>query len=191
MLLEDGEVIATSQLRELNESILLVNSDLYMTGTVNLEEISLPDVIANLSETTFHVRDYPESGTEKMPLILISRYIERLSYVHGGDHRASFQRLSRLQDEKGTRNVYRRLVENDVNTHVYGVPDWMPSRELGVTVHAGWDDSFTSTWFVTHTSDEASAALVAIELGSNEWVGRWTFDSGKVQDIERTIKKHL
>ena len=191
VLLDEDEVVATSPLKQLNDTILLVNSDLYITGAVDIKDIDLPDVIAELSETTFHVRGYPESNTEKMPLILISRYIERLSYIHGGTHRASFQRLSRLEDEKGTRNIYNRLADEGVATHVYGVPDQLPHRELGLTVHAGHGPDFESTWFVIHRSEDAAAALVAVEVGTNEWLSRWTFVDETVADIEATVKEYL
>jgi len=158
LLLEDGEVVASSPLDALLDSILMVNSDLYTTGTVELEDVDLPEVIAELSETTFHVRGYPESDHEKMPLILISRYIERLSYLNGGTHRASFQHLSRIDDEKGTMKVYRKIGERCPNVHVYGVPDRLPPRELGVTTHSGYGGDFDSSWFVLHKSKEGSAS---------------------------------
>lgn len=191
ILLEDGEVIASSPLKTLLDSILMVNSDVYKTGTVGLEEIEIPEVIAELSETTFHVRGYPESDQEKMPLILISRYIERLSYFNGGTHRASFQNLSRINDEKGTERVYRKIGERCPNVHVYGVPDSLPPRELGVKIHSGYGGDFDSSWFVLHNSEEESAVLVAVEVGANEWKGYWTFEDGAVSDVEETIKEYL
>lgn len=191
LLLDDDEVIATSPLQALSETILTVNSDLYITGTVELDEIELPDVIAELAGRTFHVRGYPESHHEKLPLILISRYVERLSYAHGGTHRASFQRLSRITDERGTKNVYRKLGEAAANTHVYGVPDWLPPRAFDLTIHGGYGGDFDSTWFVLHRSETEAAALLAIEVGVNEWIGEWTFDRDRVQALEATIKEHL
>jgi len=190
VLLRDGEVIATSSLDALSNTILLVNSDLYTTGTVDLEETQLPDVIAELSDTTFDVRGYPESDYEKMPLILISRHIELLSYRNGGTHRASFQRLSRIEDERGTRNVYRRLGSSETDTHVYGIPDWTPPRELGVKIHGGYETDHTSAWFVVHASEEEAAALVALETASNRWRARWTFDADEVAEIEETVKEY-
>jgi len=190
VLLRDGEVVASSSLDVLSKTLLLVNSDLYTTGTVSLEETRFPDVIAELSGTTFDVRGYPESDYEKMPLILISRHIELLSYRNGGTHRASFQRLSRIQDERGTRNVYRRLGSSGADTHVYGVPDWTPPREFGVKIHGGYETDHTSAWFVVHVSDEEKAALVALETASNRWKGRWTFDADEVADIEESIKEY-
>jgi hypothetical protein len=48
----------------------------------------------------------PASNSEKLPLIVISRYIEQLAWQHEtGRLRSSFQRLSRLDDERGTRRV--------------------------------------------------------------------------------------
>lgn len=190
VLLRDGEVVATSSLDVLSETVLLVNSDLYTTGAVDLEETRLPDVIAELSGTTFDVRGYPESNYEKMPLILISRYIELLSYRNGGTHRASFQRLSRIEDEGGTRNVYDRLGSSEADTHVYGVPDWVPPRELGVKIHGGYETDHTLAWFVVHASEKETAALVALETASNRWKGRWTFDADEVSEIEGSIKRY-
>lgn len=41
------EVIASSPLEALTDTILLVNSDLYKTGAVDLGEFELPDVLAS------------------------------------------------------------------------------------------------------------------------------------------------
>lgn len=190
-LLKDEQVVAVSPLESLSDTILMVNSDLYMTGTISLEEVELPDVIEALADTTFHARGYPESNYEKLPLILISRYIEKLSVNHGGVHRASFQRLSRIQDERGTKSVYEKLGAEEPVTHVYGVPDWLPPREMGVTVHAGYGGDWDHSWFVLHRSEDTAAALVAIETGVNDWVSRWTFDRSLVLDIEETVTEYL
>ena len=191
VLLQGSDVVATSPLQALESTILLVNSDLYVTGTVELDDIDLPDVIAALAETPFHLRGYPESNTEKLPLILISRYIEQLSSQHGGTHRASFQRLSRIRGERGTQNVYRTLGGSEADTHVYGVPDWVPPREYGVKVHGGYGCDYQQSWFVVHHSDQMAAALLAIETSPNEWIGEWTFDAGRVSTIEQHIQRHL
>jgi hypothetical protein len=63
-LLDDGEVLEESPLEDVANSILLVNSDLYTTGTRSVEEVDLPDVIAALDETHFRLRGYPESNKE-------------------------------------------------------------------------------------------------------------------------------
>lgn len=190
-LLDGDEVVAISPLAVLSDTILMVNSDLYMTGAIGLEDIELPAVIEALSDTTFHARGYPESNYEKLPLILISRYIEKLSAEHGGVHRASFQRLSRMKDERGTRNVYRTLSRDGVTVHAYGVPDWIPPREMHLSVHAGYGGDWDHSWFVLHRSPDAAAALVAIETGVNDWQSRWTFDRSLVLDIEQRITTYL
>jgi hypothetical protein len=191
VLLQGSDVVATSSLQALESTILLVNSDLYVTGTVGLDDIDLPDVIAALAETPFHLRGYPESNIEKLPLILISRYIEQLSSQYGGTHRASFQRLSRIQGERGTQNVYRTLGASEADTHVYGVPDWVPPREFGVKIHGGYGCDYQQSWFVVHRSDQMAAALLAIEIGPNEWTGEWTFDADRVSAIEQHIERRL
>jgi hypothetical protein len=191
VLLEGGEVVAVSPLSALSDTILMVNSDLYTTGAIALDDIELPAVIEALSDTTFHARGYPESNYEKLPLILISRYIERLSAEHGGVHRASFQRLSRMKDERGTQNVYKKLATSGVTVHAYGVPDWIPPREMHLSVHAGYGGDWDNSWFVLHRSPDAAAALVAIQTGVNDWKSRWTFDRSLVLDIEDKITEYL
>ncbi|WP_256402759.1 DICT sensory domain-containing protein [Halorubrum salinum] len=191
VLFDDGEIVAESPLSELEATILHVNSDLYITGAVDVDQIELPDVIRGLADTTFHVRGFPESNSEKLPLILISRHVERLSHEHGGTHRASFQRLSRIHDERGTANVYRKLGESAADIHVYGVPDWVPPREAGLKLHGGYEVDYERTWFVVHRSEAEAAALVAIEVGTNEWLGEWTFDRDRVEAVETAIKENL
>ncbi|WP_049982877.1 hypothetical protein [Halorubrum sp. BV1] len=191
VLFKDGEIVAESPLSRLESTILHVNSDLYITGAVDIDQIELPDVIRRLADTTFHVRGFPESNSEKLPLILISRYVERLSHEYGGTHRASFQRLSRIHDERGTANVYRKLGESTADIHVYGVPDWVPPREAGLKLHGGYEVDYERTWFVVHRSEAEAAALVAIEVGTNEWLGEWTFDRDRVEAIETVIKENL
>lgn len=112
-LIEDSEVVARSSLEALQESILFVNSDLYITGAREPTEVEVPDVLKELVGVRFRLRGYPESHTEKLLLITISRYIERLAIeTDSGTHRASFQRLSRINDEQGTRMVYEQLANS-------------------------------------------------------------------------------
>lgn len=87
-LVDDDEVVATSPLSTIRDTILLTNSDQYVTGSGGISGVELPDVIDELTETTFTLRGYPESNSEKLLLIIISRYIERLALEHeGGRHR--------------------------------------------------------------------------------------------------------
>lgn len=192
---DDGEVIASSTLASLQESILLVNSDLYITGARDATEVEVPDVISALEGIPFSLRGYPESDKEKLLLITISRYIEGLALEHdAGTHRASFQRLSRINDEQGTRWVYEKLAESNVTTHVYGMPDWTPPPEFDVVIHGGWSDEFRDSWFVTYVPEDADdqhAGLVALETSPRTWDAVWTFDADEVRRVERYIEQNL
>jgi hypothetical protein len=193
-LLRDGEVAATSPLSALRDAVLLINSDTYVTGARDPDDVDLPDVIAALEGRRFTLRGYPESDSEKLLLIVVSRYVERLSLESGGGkHRASFQRLSRIDDEKGTRSVYERLADSPVDVHIYGVPDWTPSRGFDVTMHGGWSPEFTDSWFVVHRpeDDGTPAALVANELEPGFWEGVWTFDPERVAAVECYVAREL
>lgn len=194
-LLDGQDIIAESSLAAVQKSILLVNSDLYVTGARELDQVDLPAVIEGLQNVSFCLRGYPESNKEKLLLITVSRYIERLSWeADGGIHRASFQRLSRINSEQGTRSVYNRLAETDTDTHVYGMPDWTPPPEFDVTMHGGWDGDFRNSWFVVHVPADDSlphAALVAIEIESGTWKSLWTYDTERVQAINRHIERRL
>jgi len=124
LLIEDGKVVAGSTLEELTEAVLFVNSDLYITGTRGLDELELPGVITGLDDTLFTLRGYPDSNRQKLLLITISRFIERVAWTaEAGTIRSSFQRLSRINDELGTRRVYERVADAGVDAHLYGVPE--------------------------------------------------------------------
>lgn len=213
LLVRNGDVVASSPVSELMQAILMVNSDLYITGSRELEDVTLPDVLAGLQDVPLRLRGYPESHREKLLLITVSRYIERRALLgDGGVLRAAFQRLSRIEDEAGTRTVYDRLGASGTDIHVYGVPDWVPPQELGATIHAGYDDEIRSIWFVVyvppdHRPDEVvgnvrdaagpsgdtpgPAALVAVEDGPNEWEGFWTHRPELVTRINEYVVRNL
>jgi len=146
-------------------------------------------VIGGLADTTFSLRGYPESNRQKLLLITISRFIERAAWMSGdGTLRSSFQRLSRLDDEVGTREVYERVSEAGVDTHLYGIPDDLP-RGLDAVIHAGDTTDFTDSWFVVyrppegpHSVDvnpgsdlkrgiEGGVGLLAVEIEPRMWRG--------------------
>lgn len=199
---DDVELIATSPLSALRDTILLVNSDLYRTGARGLRDFELPDVLARLDDVQFQLQGYPESEYEKLLLITISRYIERHAWeADTGTLRTSFQRLSRIQDERGTNAVYRKLADSNVQTHVYGMPDWTPDPEFGVVAHGGYTDDFRDSWFVVYTppetgtvegrNGESHVALLAIETAPRVWEAFWTFRPSRVERIEGYITENL
>lgn len=83
-LLEDRRVVASSPLSALRDAILMVNSDLYISGACSPEAVDPPDVIADMDGVNFRLRGYPESNKEKLLLIPISRFIERLALESEG-----------------------------------------------------------------------------------------------------------
>jgi len=170
------------------DDCLLVNSDHYRTGPGGIEKSRAPSVITELDETVFELRGFPASVKEKLILVLISRFIETLALEHGsGVLRATFQELSRLGKENGTREVYRRLAETDLTVHVYGVDDWEVPADLDVVTHTGSHRGYRKSWCVVFRPPDPTvrhAALVALETGPNEWVGTWTYDVEKVRRID-------
>ena len=195
-LVDDGEVVATSSWDELKESFLLINTDRYRTGTKQIETGSFPDVLTGLDEIEFTVRGYPESNKEKLLLVVISRFIEFQALSAGrGAFDASFQFLSRLDDEYGTRRVYEWLAESGVDTHVYGVRDGPTVvDDLDLTVHANDDPELRRLWFVVYAPpasmpDTQSVALIAEETGPNRWRGLWTYDPECVDRVQRYVRK--
>jgi hypothetical protein len=188
-LRKDGQVTAVSSLRELMRSFLLVNADRFKTGTKGFDD-DVPDVLKGMDETLFDLRGYPASNKEKLLLILVSRHIERLAYEAGaGTLRSTFQRLSRLEDELGTKKVYERLAGRTVDVHVYGVPDEVP-QELDATVHTGTSDEYRSSWCVVfEPPDSPGAALIAHQQEPNRWRGFWTYDRETVARANRYLER--
>lgn len=217
LLVEDGDVLATSPLSALRDTIVMINSDLYRTGAKGFDDLELPTVIEKLHDVQFSLRGYPKSDTEKLILVVISRYIEQIAARAGcGRHRASFQHLSRIRDERGTKQVYEHLADSAVDVHVYGLPDWIPTKEMAVTTHAGRSDDFRNSWFVLFTPergpgrqsegsdrsgpttspvadhpDPNPVALLAIEEEPQVWDGFWTFDPSLVAEINDYITREL
>ena len=117
-LIDGGEVVATTPLAELSEAFLLVNVDRYRTGTKQTDLGTFPDVLTGLNEIEFVVAGFPQSVKEKLLLIVISRFIEHRALTNGtGELHSTFQRLSRLDDEYGTRKMYEWLADSGVDTH--------------------------------------------------------------------------
>ena len=208
-LVENGQVTATTSFADLSETFLLVNADRYRTGTGRSETGSFPAVLTGLDDIEFTVRGYPASNKEKLLLIVISRFIEDRALACGtGEFHSTFQRLSRLDDEYGTRKMYEWLGDSNVETHVYGVrddPDVVDG--LDVIVHGGTTHEYRRSWVVLFTPDtetgDASGediaaadacnpvALVALETGSNVWRSMWTYDRDRVERIRAYVRQQF
>jgi DICT domain-containing protein len=189
VLRKDGERVAQSRLEDVEDAVLFVNSDVYITGSRGLADVETPAVVAELTDVPFHATGYPSTRKEKFLLIEVSRFIEALAYREGaGRLHSGFQQLSRIDDEKGTRTVYETLAGTDVDTHVYGVGDWEPSGSL--SAHSG-HPALDEVWFVVFVppdgSDARHAALVCVADDDGHWRGFWTFDRERVRDVEAFI----
>ena len=197
VLLEDGEPVAASPMTDLYESILAINSDLFVTGARGIGEIEFPDVLAGLADTRLRLRGYPLAHKEKLLLIIVSRYIEQRVWAAGsGTLRSAFQRLSRIDDEVGTYETYAELAETDVDVHVYGSDGGCPP-ELDVTTHVGTGSEYRDGWFVVFEPaartppDAVGAALVCLEVERRVWDGFWTTDPDRVAAIADYIAREL
>jgi hypothetical protein len=191
LLVEEGEVVASSPLSDLRNTVLLVNVDLYKTGLSGIEKHEAPSVLTALDEMPFTLRGFPHSTKEKLLLVVMARYIERLALEAGaGRLDTGFQRLSRMRDEYGTEAVYDRLEGTDVDVHVYGVPDEKPDTD-DVTVHTGTDDVYRHSWFVVFDPPTGAAvdpaAMVAVETEADTWEATWTYDPDRVGRIQRYV----
>jgi len=176
LVVEEGEIIARSSLDALMDAFLLVNSDSYRTGTAGIDTQQAPDVLTALADTKFRMRGFPASNKEKLLLIVLSRYIEQTA-LDAGTLRTSFQRLSRLNDERGTRKVYEWLADSSVETHIYGIPTDGTLPDL--SVHGGRRRSTA-----IRGSSSTPAALLCLQTDENEWDGLWTFDADRVDAVE-------
>lgn len=200
VLMEDGPdgptIRARSSIEALNETVLMVNSDLYKTGSVDLAAIDVPDVLLELDDVPFRLRGYPQAHKEKLLLIAISRYIERRAWrAEAGTLRSSFQRLDRIDDERGTRAVYAALAETDVDVHVYGMGTAASIDDLDVTIHTGTGADYRDAWFVIYTPANTGglppAALLALEDAPGVWDGYWTFRPERVEAIDAHVATQL
>lgn len=193
VVVRDGEVVAGSSTEEFLRSVLLINSDVYITGSRDLTETELPDMLKALEETPLRLRGYPASHSEKLLLITVSRAIERLAYEAGrGTVRIGFQRLSRLVDEPGTARVYERLSETDLDVHAYGIGDSSLPSAFDLSVHTGSSQMYRRCWFVIFEPPTAAgqyAGLFAIEREPNHWDGFWTFRPQRVRSLDRAIRR--
>lgn len=190
VLLENDErTVAVSTLEAIRDSLLLVNSDIYVTGTRSIDEIDTPDVVARMDDIRMFARDYPDPRKQKMLLVEISRYIEQRAWRTGeGELYSGFQRLGRIDDESGTREAYERLRATDLDVHVYGLLDWDPPDEMGLVAHGIEAAEIRDSWFVVFDpprDEERKVALVAVkpEPGKKRWEAFWTHDDDRVDRI--------
>lgn len=145
--------------------------------TRRLDQIEYPDVLRHVDDATF-----TEYGKRRM--IIASREVENRAWrSQSGTLHAGFQHLSTVLTQT---EVYRRLARSGLDVHVYGQPDRsIAGADVG-TVHASSTDEIGSSWFVVFDGDGDDArkvALLAQEVGDDEFSGFWTHDSTIVDDV--------
>jgi DICT domain-containing protein len=120
----------------------------------------------------------------------MSRLMRALN-VGGGTLHAGFQRLDRVDDEQGTRELYERLAESGVSVNIYGTPAAVPREEL-YTVHAGEDAELADSWFVVFDGDDAASqagALVSEETEAGRYSGFWSFQTALVDAVDDYLER--
>ena len=137
-----------------------------------------------------HRRQYTVDNGGKLRMVRISRLVERRALDVGeGTLHAGFQRLSRVEDELGTRELYERIARTDVDVHMYGRPSRVPNREW-YTIHAGETPELAESWFVVFDGggrEGTMGALVSEETAPEEYSGFWTYQP----DLVRTVDDYL
>lgn len=197
LLVRDGKVVDAAPLAELMNCLLLVNSDRFRTGTFGLDDHELPSVLRGTSDTALTLRGYPASNKEKLLWIAVSRDMEaRALRENSGRLDAGFQNLVRIDDEFGTQEVYERLADSNVETHVYGTAgrDWINriADDTDLRIHIRDTEEIANSWFVVHTSRSGrQGAFVSWEIEENVWRGAWTYDDDLVESIQRHIVKSM
>lgn len=188
LLSEGEEPIAVSPFAALRDALLLVNSDIYVTGARDLESVDTPAVLAGLDGVPLHVQGYPDTSKGKLLLIEISRHIEAMAFrAESGRIHAGFQSTDRLDDERGTRAVYDLLVEAGLDVSVYGVPGDGPDESFDGDLRTRDCEELRRSWFVVFGRPDTpgqGAALLARQDEDNRWQGFWTYESGRVAAVE-------
>jgi len=191
---QNNKIIDKSPIEEIQNSILLTNSDQYKTQKNQMDKLIFPKAILALQNETFVLKGYPKAYNEKLILISISRFIEKLSYEYGGIHHSTFQKISRINDERGTKEIYELLSKKTDELHIYGQPDAeIDINSKNTTLHLGSTKIYKKLWIVIHLSDNNAAALAALEKDNkyNEWNAIWTFDREKVVNLENKMSDYF
>jgi len=161
--------LATSPIQELYDAIRVADLD---DGGPMVER-KRPDVLRLAGR-----RRYTVSNGGKLEMIRISRLVEMRALEAGdGTLRAGFQRLDRLADEHGTRELYERIARSGVDVHLYGLPGEVPRSDL-YTLHADERPELADSWFVVFDGGGSSArtgALVSEETAPEQYTGFWTY----------------
>jgi len=177
-LLHRGEdVLAATPVAELHNAIGLeaIEADAELLAGVT------PELLEHV-----HRSEYAVENGGKIEMVKISRLVETRALETGaGELHTGFQRIDRVADELGTRQLYESIAEAGVEVHLYGEPGSVPREEL-YTLHTGADPELSESWFVVHDgADQAArkAALVSEERAPGRYTGFWTYQPELVDSV--------
>ena len=177
------DVIATSPVADLRNAIRLeaIETDGDLTAVVE------PDVFEHV-----HRKEYTVQNGGKLQMVRIGRLIETRALERGaGTLHTGFQRLDRVQDELGTRDLYEGLAGTDVDIHLYGEPGAVPNAEQ-YTLHTAPDGELAEAWFVVYDGageDARKAALATRETEPERYTGFWTYQPAIVDSIASYLER--
>ena len=177
-LLHRGEdVLAATPVAELHNAIGLeaIEADTELLAGVT------PELLEHV-----HRSEYAVENGGKLEMVKISRLIETRALETGaGELHTGFQRIDRVADELGTRQLYESIAEAGVEVHLYGEPGSVPREEL-YTLHTGADPELAKSWFVVHDGagqPARKAALVSEERAPERYTGFWTYQPELVDSV--------
>lgn len=182
VLHQDGEAVAVSTLEDVRESLFLGGSSPQFPAELRLTEGETPDVLSSMGNTTFTAH-----SDDRFLITQISHYIEEIAWRAGtGTVHSGFQTLSTLRDDAATYGIYTKLVEADIEVHVYGEADVDFPTDTGFRIHPIDAQEIRQSRFVVfdgagHASQKA--ALVAVVDEPDTYRGFWTFDVALVDEI--------
>jgi DICT domain-containing protein len=156
----------------------------YDFGHPKIHEIGAPDLVdAAYRRLTSLMPDTVFSSLDRRQLLATSREFEDRAWRVGtGRLDVGFQQLSKVRPQ---RKVYTALCERGLDVHLYGVADWLPSFDSGVTVHTD-GAGLADVWFMAYdggAQPEQACGLVAEERSPGSFTGVWTYDPERVEQI--------
>lgn len=181
------DAVAVTTLDEIDDSVLLVDSQLGVIDRTSPTVVPHPAVVARIDKATFPVR----GGTKRL-LIRMSKFVERIALSAGeGRLYAGFQTLSRFEGEAATRERYELVGLSDVDVYVFGAPDVDPAAEpFGVTVCGRDTEEIRRAWFVVFDDERGGgAALLAEEQRPDVYRGFWSFESRVIARIAEYVSE--
>lgn len=134
---------------------------------------------------------YSLSGAGKRPLTCVAHLLESRAWRRdAGRLHAGVQSFSAFREDASTWTRYRKLAEGEVETAVYGRPDWTPPDWGPIAAYADEaGDRIADFRFVIYQGADArdDGALLARDVPDGGYTGFWTFESDTVDALADTL----